>query len=237
MSTTTGNGGTGEVPSRPGAPQDLAVDLGDDDIWFHSDDQVPVAPSGPTARKKSTARNVAEWAVVVGGAMLVAVVVRVFLFQTFWIPSESMATTLVIKDRVIVNKLSYRLHDVNRGDVVVFHRPPDQAPSEIKDLIKRVIALEGERISIRDDTVYIDGSALEEGYTRGLPTQQMFCAEREMEGLYTEAGFEVPEGHVFVMGDNRTASGDSRCFGPIDEDLIVGRAFFKIWPPGNIGGL
>ncbi len=174
---------------------------------------------------------------MVGGAVLVAVLVRAFLFQTFWIPSPSMATTLVEKDRVIVNKLSYRLHDVNRGDVVVFRRPPDQAPSDIKDLIKRVVGLGGERISIRDTNVYIDGVALDEPYTQGRPTDQMFCSSLEMDGLYTEEGFEVPEGHVFVLGDNRTSSGDSRCFGPIDEDLIVGRAFFKIWPPGHMGGL
>lgn len=237
MSTGPGNSGTGEksLESEAGPPEAAT----DDDIWSPrgSDLQPDEAAAPPRARKKSTTRNLIEWVLVVGGAIMVAVVIRAFVLQTFWIPSPSMATTLVKNDRVIVNKLSYRLHDVNRGDVVVFHRPPNEPASNIKDLIKRVVALEGERVSIRDGKVHIDGNALDEPYTNGLQTDEIPCTPVEMGDLYTEAGFLVPDGNVFVLGDNRVNSGDSRCFGPIDEDLIVGRAFFKIWPPGNIGGL
>ena len=192
-----------------------------------------------TKAKRSALRNIIEWVVVVGGAVLVAVLIRSFLFQTFWIPSPSMATTLVKNDRVVVNKLSYRLHDPRRGDIVVFHRPPSEytASSNINDLIKRVIGLEGERVSIIDGSVRIDGVALDEPYTHGLQTVDQGCSTGEMQALFTAEGYLVPEGHVFVLGDNRVNSGDGRCLSSVDEDLIVGRAFLKIWPPGSIGSL
>lgn len=191
------------------------------------------------AAKKSSRRNLIEWVAVIAGAIVIAVVVRTFVFQTFWIPSPSMSTTLVKDDRVLVNKLSYRFHDVNRGDVVVFERPDNMPESNIKDLIKRVVALPGERVSIIDQKVRIDGRALDEPYTNGLPTEpRVACAQpADLTGIDTEAGYEIPEGHVLVLGDNRTDSTDGRCFGPIDEDLIVGRAFVIMWPPGKIGGL
>lgn len=233
MEEAPGRSGVGAGPADPEATS--ADDL--DDIWIvPGEGEADGEPAKEPARK-STTRNMVEWLVVVGGAILVAVLIRAFVLQTFWIPSPSMATTLVKNDRVIVNKLSYRLHDVNRGDVVVFNRPPNEPESDIKDLIKRVVALEGERISIRDGKVHIDGEVLEEPYTRGLETVDNGCSQGDLTQLYTVEGLLVPVDHVFVLGDNRVNSGDGRCFGPIAEDLIVGRAFFKIWPPGNIGGL
>lgn len=191
------------------------------------------------AAKKSSRRNVIEWVAVIAGAIVIAVVVRTFIFQTFWIPSPSMSTTLVKDDRVLVNKLSYRFHDVNRGDVIVFERPANMPESDIKDLIKRVVALPGEHVSIIDQKVRIDGRPLDEPYTNGLPTEpRVACPQpADLTGIDTEAGYEIPKDHVLVLGDNRTDSTDGRCFGPIDEDLIVGRAFLIMWPPGKIGGL
>lgn len=187
---------------------------------------------------KSTARNLAEWVAVIIGAVLMAVVIRTFIFQTFWIPSPSMASTLVKDDRVLVNKLSYRFHDVNRGDVVVFERPDSLPPSDIKDLIKRVVGLPGDRVSIIDGQVRIDGQLLEEPYTDGQPTEPMVgCGAGETAGIETPEGLEIPAGMVLVLGDNRTNSDDGRCFGPVDEDLIVGRAFLIMWPPSKMGGL
>lgn len=187
---------------------------------------------------KSAARNIIEWVVVVVGAVVIAVVIRTFIFQTFWIPSPSMASTLVKDDRVLVNKLSYRFHDVNRGDVVVFERPENLPPSEIKDLIKRVVGLPGERVSIVDGMVHIDGQVLEEPYTDGQPTEPMVgCGSGDTAGIETPEGLEIPDGMLLVLGDNRTNSDDGRCFGPIDEDLIVGRAFLIMWPPSKMGGL
>lgn len=227
-------------PADPAAPAPAGSS---DDIPLEPRDEARpgggAAPVRPATKPKSSVRNLVEWVVVIGGAITVAVVIRAFVFQTFWIPSPSMATTLVKDDRVVVNKLSYRLHDVRRGDVIVFHRPPSEngADSAINDLIKRVVGLEGERVSILDGGVRIDGVPLEEPYTHGLETVDNGCSTGDLQQLYTEAGYLVPEDHVFVLGDNRVNSGDGRCFGPVDEDLIVGRAFFKIWPPGHVGGL
>jgi signal peptidase I len=195
------------------------------------------SPGRPRKAPKSQTRNLLEWVAVIGGAILIAVVVRTFILQTFWIPSPSMSPTLVENDRVLVNKLAYRFHDVNRGDVIVFERPPNEPPSEIKDLIKRVVALPGERVSIMDGEVTVDGRTLDEPYTNGLETVLDACPITYVPGIDTTEGFEVPEGHVLVMGDNRVNSHDGRCFGAIDEDLIVGRAFFLMWPPGHAGGL
>lgn len=191
-----------------------------------------------TKRLTPQQRNLVEWVGVIGGAIVIAVVVRLFFFQTFWIPSPSMSPTLVRNDRVLVNKLSYKLHDVHRGDVVVFKRPPYETDTTVKDLIKRVIGLPGERISVVDSVVKINGKALKEPYTHGLPSvYQPGCGSGPVTGIDTEKGLLIPAHHIFVMGDNRVNSSDSRCFGPIDEDLVVGRAFFIMWPPSKIGGL
>lgn len=170
--------------------------------------------SGPV----SVARNVVEWLTILGGALVVALVVTRFLVQAFFIPSLSMYPALDNGDRVLVNKLSYRLHEIHRGDLIVFERPSDDGSSQVKDLIKRVVALEGERIEARDGRVMIDGKALPEPYL--APNVQT----TNLEPLV------VPEGHVFVMGDNRGDSRDSRFFGPLPEDLVIGRAFVKVWP-------
>ena len=172
----------------------------------------------------STTRTIIEWVAVIGGALAVALVIQAFLVQAFYIPSSSMEPTLEVGDRVLVNKLSYDLHDVNRGDLVVFERP-DGTEGDIKDLIKRVIGLPGETVEIRDGTVVIDGRVLDEPY----------LAEEEI--LAEFAPVEVPEDHVFVMGDNRDDSRDSRIFGPIPADSIVGRAFVRVWPPTSVGTL
>jgi signal peptidase I len=207
-----------------------------------ADGSTPAEPAAAERRApqkvKSPTRNALEWVAVIGGAILIDVVVRTFLLQTFWIPSPSMSPTLVENDRVLVNKLAYQFHDVNRGDVIVFERPPtEEGPSEIKDLIKRVVGLPGERVSIMDGKVSIDGRPLREPYTHGLPTVLDSCPTTYVPGIDTKEGFEVPEGHLLVLGDNRVNSHDGRCFGPIDEDLVVGRAFFLMWPPNHAGGL
>jgi signal peptidase I len=139
-----------------------------------------------------------------------------------------MQPTLQVKDRVLVNKLSYDLHDVHRGDVVVFERPPGET-EKIKDLIKRVVAVEGDTLTLQDGKVLVNGKAVDEPYVPEGAETVNICA-------FTGT-VKVPDGHVFVMGDNRENSKDSRCFGPIDEDLIVGRAFIRVWPLSALGTL
>jgi signal peptidase I len=210
-----GPSGGGQMFSDGPADDDYDDELDYDDDYF--DDEFIDATSRIT-------RTALEWAVVLVGAVLVALLLRASLFQAFYIPSESMETTLVIDDRVLVNKLSYRLHDVHRGDIVVFARPDNQE-GEIRELIKRVIALPGETIEGRDNQIYINGQPLLEPYLdEGVRT--------------TDFGPEVvPEGEIFVMGDNRGESFDSRLFGTISQDRVVGRAFVLFWPLGRAGAL
>jgi len=185
----------------------------------------PPPPAGPVTSKRSTGRTIVEWVAVVGGALVVALVIRAFFLAAFYIPSESMVPTLEKGDRVLVNKLSYKLHDVHRGDVVVFERPPNEPDNGIKDLIKRVVALPGETIEVRDCKVLINGNPLQEPYVK------------QWTRTCTSAPKTVGDNEVFVMGDNRDDSQDSRFFGPISQDLIVGRAFVVVWPLTNLGWL
>jgi signal peptidase I len=191
----------------------------------------PALPAGALAgtgdpvrrrRRRNPLWTTIEWVVLIGAALLIALLIKTFLFQAFWIPSESMVPTLREDDRVLVNKLSYRLHDVHRGDIVVF-KAPEGAESQIEDLVKRVVGLGGETIEGRDGVIFIDGRPLEEPYLPQGTVSRTF------------APTEVPAGSVFVLGDNRLASKDSTAFGPIPETDIVGRVFIRIWPPGRIG--
>ncbi len=166
------------------------------------------------------------------GAILLALVVKLFLLQAFYIPSLSMYPTLHEGDRVLVNKLSYRLHGVNRGDVIVFERPASETSSTIPDLIKRVVALSGESVVIKEGSVFVDGARLDENY---LPDGTVTSSANAPNKCSEQAPCVVPSGQVWVMGDNRGDSKDSRYFGPIDKSSIVGRAFITVWPLGRFG--
>jgi signal peptidase I len=170
------------------------------------------------------ARAFFDWLVVIAVALLVAFVVRTFVIAHFVVEGESMFSTLDTNDRVFVNKLSYRLHDPNRGDVVVLHQV--SGASE-RDLIKRVIGLPGETVEVRNCTVLIDGRVLNEPYLDPEVVTPTDCG-----GDYVLDGV-VPDDHVFVMGDNRGGSQDSRVIGTISEDDLVGRAFVVFWPQSH----
>jgi signal peptidase I len=168
-------------------------------------------------------RALFDWAVVIVVALLVAFLVRTFVLAHFVVDGTSMLSTLHDDDRVFVNKLSYRLHDPNRGDVVVLHQ--DSGASD-RDLIKRVVALPGETIEVRSCQVMIDGNPLEEPYLDPEVVTPGNCGG-------DTPPVTVPEDHVFVMGDNRGGSQDSRALGPIAEDDLVGRAFVVFWPQSH----
>ena len=179
--------------------------------------------------QRKVGRAVREWILVIGGALVVALLIRTFLFQAYEIPSPSMVDTLNVGDRVLVNKLAYKVHDVHRGDVVVFKRPPGEPDPQIKDLIKRVIGLPGETLVFRDCRVFVDGKALVESYVDDQCTDPpQDTVDPDGDGSVT-----VPDGMLFVMGDNRGGSFDSRYFGPITESSVVGRAFVIMWPIGD----
>ena len=187
----------------------------------------------PAKPKRSASKTALEWVVLIVSAIAIALLVKTFLFQAFYIPSESMYPTLKTNDRVIVNKLSYHLHDVHRGDIVVFTTPkgPDGQPIDptIKDLVKRVIGLPGEIVSAQDGHIYINGKRLNEPYLQ--PTAINNCVSFPTNCFPSSP---IAPNHYWVMGDNRTQSRDSRSFGAISRSEIVGRVFVRIWPPNRL---
>ena len=162
-----------------------------------------------------------EFAIIVLIAFaLVFGLVRPFVVEAFYIPSESMVPTLEVGDRVFVNKFVYRFSQPKRGDVVVF----GSTEGEQEDLIKRVVGVPGDEVAVFDGALYVNGERWEEPYlNRDLPDTSYY------------APTTVPEGKVFVMGDNRANSRDSRFFGPLPIDNIEGEAFVIFWPPTHIG--
>jgi signal peptidase I len=204
----------------------------------------PAPVQEPPPRPRSLLR---ELPLLLGVAFVIAFLVKTFVAQAFFIPSESMVHTLEVGDRVLVSRMSYKLHDPRRGDIVVFTSPFETEgssddpplPSRVihtvlesvglrqpstEDFIKRVIALPGETVEGKNGNVFINGRQLVEPYLVEDPVGD-FPAKT------------IPEGHVWVMGDNRNRSSDSRVFGPIKESKIVGRAILRIWPVTRLGFL
>ncbi|MCU1400769.1 MAG: signal peptidase [Acidimicrobiales bacterium] len=189
------------------------------------DDNAPVTVvNAPVAQKSAVGKSIREWGLVVIIAIAAAVLMKLFVVQQFYVSGESMDYTLHNFDRVLVNKLSYDLHDPNRGDVVVLEEAQGLAP---RDLIKRVIGLPGETIEMRDCVVYINGKVLVEPYLDPNVVTAGNCGPNFSQ-------LTVLKDHVFVMGDNRPGSGDSRgTLGQVDYEQIVGRAFVVIWPKSH----
>ena len=198
--------------------------LATDDDLVDAADGEPVSSSGTPARPKKKANPLLEWLIVVVVAITSAVVVRAYVVQQFAVEGESMLSTLHDGDRVLVNRLSYRLHDPRRGDVVVLKR--FEGASTERDLIKRVIGLPGETVEIRNCVVYIDDRPLIEPYIDAELQQRDGCGGDQVPVV-------VPDETVFVLGDHRGRSSDSRVFGPVSEDVLIGRAFVIIWPVGD----
>lgn len=169
--------------------------------------------------------------------------VRPFVVEAFYIPSESMVPTLDVGDRVLANKFIYRFTEPERGDIVVFESleggiiPVQQnligriagvftggGGNRGENLIKRVVGVPGDEIAVRNGMLFVNGGPQKEPYVNEASPDRSFAAP-----------VTVPEGHVFVMGDNRANSRDSRFFGPVPKEKIEGEAFLRFWPPGRIG--
>ena len=151
-------------------------------------------------------------------AIVLAVIIRTFIFQPFYIPSGSMMPTLYRGDRIIVSKLSYRFHPPQRGDIIVFRYPHNPK----KTYIKRLIGLGGETVTLADGRLYIDGRETPEPY---LPPNTYFPDFGPV---------KVPEGSYFLLGDNRMNSEDSRVWGFLDRRLIIGKAVLVYWPLDHV---
>jgi signal peptidase I len=187
-------------------------------------------------QQHSAARMLRDWVIVIALALGAAMLVRVYVLQQFYISGPSMEMTLLENDRVLVNKLSYRLHDIHRGDIVVFDRVTINGQQvEHTDLIKRVIGVEDDTVEIQKCKVLVNGSVIDEPYidkdVLALPTPEDVCRIPDMKKI------TVPKKQIFVMGDNRPQSFDSRNFGSVPVKLVVGRAFAVVWPFRSIRGL
>lgn len=184
--------------------------------------------------QKDTEGGWKEIAKTIGLSLVLALGIRQFVAEARYIPSESMVPTLQVNDRLIVEKMSYRFHNPERGDIIVF-MPPDAAgryclgvqdPNiKIKDaFIKRVVALPGEKVEVRDGTVFINDQPLEENYIAARPDYQLLPSV-------------VPPDSFLVLGDNRNNSCDGHFWGAVPRENIIGRAAFRFWPPNRIGGI
>jgi signal peptidase I len=186
--------------------------------------------------RHSPGRVLRDWILVVVIALGAALLVRVYVLQQFYISGPSMESTLYENNRVLVNKLSYRLHDIRRSDVVVFDRiTTSGGVIAHDDLIKRVIGIAGDTVEIKDCKVLVNAKEIQEPYldetVLALPNAVERCRVIDMKPI------TVPKNQLFVMGDNRPESFDSRSFGTIPKHLVVGRAFAIVWPFGRIATL
>ncbi|MGH2594394.1 MAG: signal peptidase I [Actinomycetota bacterium] len=232
----------------PGSPEPLAEPAS-------SQPTEEEAPNTPTSHARDDgeagSRFLREFGLLTIAALIIAIVIKTFLIQAFFIPSSSMVPTLQVGDRILVNRLAYRFGDIERGDIIVFAdptpTPQDRGivgglihwlgegigvvrPAD-DDFIKRVVALPGETWEIRDGVTYVDGRRLSEPYVNQ--------ADLDTRSFGPET---VPDGMLFVMGDNRNHSGDSRFpppggLGYIPIDRVIGQAFVIIWPPSRVGWL
>jgi signal peptidase I len=234
------------MPPRPGAVEVGAPVTAWDSIGSGGEGTPGDLPPFGMDRPTPLHRTIAEIPLLLIVAATIAFVLKTFVAQAFYIPSESMVPQLEIGDRVVVSKLAYHLHEPRRGDVVVFDSPTpgpaDTAPLPIRflrdvleavgvrrgderELIKRVIGLPGESVEGRGGRVFIDGKPLVEPYLPAGVATSDFSART------------VGEDEIFFMGDNRGNSQDSRVFGPVDQDAIVGRAMVRVWPAPRLAFL
>jgi signal peptidase I len=203
--------------------------------------KVPSERPEPQAVAPNAKRNrwLREAIVVLVFAFLVAIVLRTYVVQTFYIPTGSMEPTLQVGDRILVNKLSYHLHGIGRGDIVVFNRPQTEncGGPAVNDLVKRVIGLPGETISTSDGYVDINGKRLNEPW---LPTSHQGITGEGPPGnpagtaANLSSPYKIPANDYYVMGDNRMDSCDSRFWGPISGSLIVGKVELRVWPLSSL---
>jgi signal peptidase I len=198
------------------------------------------------ALRRGSRSSLVELVLIVAAALGLALGIQAFLVKPYRIPSESMEPTLDVGQRVLVNRVNYRLSDPDRGDVVVFHPPagaegntcgvprrpeePCSRPTEKRsdlNFIKRVVAIPGDVFTIRGGHAVVNGVEQEEPFTEPCPGDGSECN--------FPRSIKIPPGHFFMMGDNRGQSDDSRFWGPVPEKWIIGQAFFTYWPVDRVG--
>ncbi len=189
--------------------------------------------SGEHAETSGSARRLLRSALSFVGMVVLVIamswVMRTFIFGAYEIPTGSMETTIMPGERVFAERISYVAGEPEQGDIVTFDDPEIQG----RTLIKRVIATGGQTVDLVDGVVVVDGVPLDEPYVNGEPSYPLVPAY----GLDITYPYTVPEGELWLMGDNRTSSSDSRYFGSVPVSNVSGKAVFTYWPIGSIGVL
>ncbi|MDR2586878.1 MAG: signal peptidase I [Coriobacteriales bacterium] len=178
-------------------------------------------------------REIGELLIIIVAAIIITTLLRIFVIDQYEIPTGSMEPTIEINDRLFAEKLSYRFAEPTPGDIVTFHDPTRKNGGLDRVLIKRCIAVSGQTVDLVNGAVVVDGVSLNEPYTHGQPSNPL----NPMSGVEIDYPYTVPEGSIWVMGDNRMDSSDSRYFGPITRDELIGRALFRIWPLDRFGAI
>ena len=192
-----------------------------------------VLSSDPTRAPEEKERtSIVEWLGWLAAAVVIAVVVRIFVAEVYIVPTGSMLETIQLGDRLLGEKISYRFSEPEVGDIVTFEDPTTPGST----LIKRVIAVGGQTVDLIDGVVYVDGVPLDEPYTLGKPSDPLDQHASFLDGPISYP-YVIPEGHVWVMGDNRTNSLDSRYFGPVSVSSITSKGVFIFWPPEDASTL
>ena len=172
-------------------------------------------------------RSLRENLILITIALVLAFFIRTFIAEPRYIPSDSMLPTLETGDRLVIEKISYRFTSPKFGDIVVFQPPPElqrRGYSQDQAFIKRIIGTPGDTLKIDDGKVYLNGNVLQEDYIKEPPLQAFQLVR-------------VPQNQYFMMGDNRNDSNDSRYWGFLPKKNMIGKAIFRFWPPGRIGGI
>ncbi len=197
-------------------------------VWVSAPETLAEPVTDVPVKHRSRQRTIIEWVLVIAIAVLVSLLIRTYVFQTFFIPSGSMEPTLQIGDRILVSKLSVEFGTIHTGDIVVFKAPAavkSDCGDDVADLVKRVIGLPGQILTSKGNKIYVDGVKLKQPWTHNEP-------------LFRQIGkVVIGPNQYFVMGDNEPNSCDSRFWGTIPRSSIIGKAFLRIWPLSRFGFL
>lgn len=183
----------------------------------------------PPKKSHGILRTVIEFAIALVVALILTWAIKTYVVEPFEVPTGSMETTIMVGDKILTEKISLHFDPMVKGDIIVFADKTN--PGRI--LVKRIIATGGQVVDIRDGLVYVDGEALYEPYTTG----ESYPLAQHFENMAIEYPYTVPQGHYWVMGDNRENSADSRYFGTVAEETVYGRVWMIFWPLENIGPL
>ncbi len=191
----------------------------------------PVSQPTHSAPPKRLRHLIVEWGIILLAALVVSIGLRTFALQTYFIPSGSMEPTLMVGDRIIVDKLAVDWGTINRGDILVFKSPPSEncGGTPVADLVKRVIGLPGDKLASIGNTIYVNGQPLKENWPHTEPLGNAIAP--------LSSPIVVAANHYFMMGDNHSDSCDSRMWGTITRSEIVGKAFLRVWPVTRFGSL